>query len=357
MKGTAPISFAGGGSVPIEFEQEIGWRTEDYLVIGQIVATNAHDGDAPSLLESIPFRAAITHDIALIPPGTRDALIAAPFTNAMFAMVEAAFWAITPHTLTPQGPFSSGIIVGIGTVTEPHRYWMVQTGLNGSVDSPTAPTQIADTALPGTVTAEQYRILHQYQVKFTLTAEGKIDKPAIKTVSNVAAVGPTKINALTIPAGTFSSVGWDNPVLGPAPASEKSPHNKKTQTSEDLTQHSGFASGRVGADGQNVNWRIFGQDVPWIFSEIVCQVNPDRSVESRIYTSVDIAWQDGEIVEGIHNFNNLNIYKATLTSETGVVNYVRQPDGLLEMNNQVKPFIESVPPGTWPTPPIEPFVQ
>jgi hypothetical protein len=51
----------------------------------------------------------------------------------------------------------------------------------------------------------------------------------------------------------------------------------------------------------------------------------------------------------------LNIYKATKDSVSGKVNYVRK--GLFEMNGKVKPFVESVPFGTWPTPPTEPFIK
>jgi hypothetical protein len=347
------------GSTTAEFEQEIGWRTEDYVVIGQIVATNAHDGDAPSATETSGFQRAVVTDCALFAPvaiAALPALYAGTLPNEVFVAAEAINWAISYHWMTPQGPFSSSIS-GLGTVTEPHRFWMVQTGLNASIDTPTAPSSIADSDIPATITAKQFRLFHHYQAKFTLTPAGKIDTTKLITLHGDkpedAINGPTK---LTLPEGAFDPK-WHNPLYQIQIPAEVSPHNGHKQTSTDLTQHSGFASGRVGPDGQNVNWRIFGRDVPWIFSEIIFQVNPDHSVESRIETSVDITWKNNTKT-GTHNFNNLNIYKLQLDPEDDTkVNYVRQPDGLLEMNNQVKPFIESVPLGTWPTPAIEPSVE
>lgn len=342
------------GSTEVELDQEVGWRTEDFLVIGQIVETHAHDEDAPTYGESVPFRAAVAHDNPFIPDQlARTALIALPAPDSFFGLVEFISWAVSGHGATPQGPFSSGGLLGIGNVTDGHRYWMLQNMLNGSVDWPTAPHQISGETLHTTVADEQYRILHHYQVKFSLTADGNIDESTCKTVrsNDLAAIGPTKINALTIPA---NFMGWGNAALSYSADPQISLYN--SQTNSDLGHHSSYASGRIAGDGQNANWRVFGMDAPWIYSEIICQVNADRSVESSIKTSVDITWHPNRAQTGQRSFNNLNIFKATLDPIANQVNYVRQGEAL-SMDGQVQPFVQSVPHGTWPTPPTVPSVQ
>jgi hypothetical protein len=100
-----------------------------------------------------------------------------------------------------------------------------------------------------------------------------------------------------------------------------------------------------------------GQDVPWIFSEIICQVASNHTVTSSVKMSVNETWLDSGTLSGTINFNNLNIYKAVFTPANGQLNYIRQPNGLLPMEGQLQSFILSVPLGTWPTPPTTPSVQ
>ena len=124
-------------------------------------------------------------------------------------------------------------------------------------------------------------------------------------------------------------------------------------------KHSSYASGRVGDDGQNVNYHVMGQDLPWIYSEIICSVAPDHKVTSSIKMSVNKTWQDSGGVSGDTNFNNLNIYKATTSTDvSGAVSlsYVLQHSPF-RMEGQLQSFILSVAPDTWPTPPTTPSVQ
>lgn len=137
------------------------------------------------------------------------------------------------------------------------------------------------------------------------------------------------------------------------------PSNGFLQTSADGTRHSSYASGRVGFEAQNPNWRLFGKDVPWIFSEIITEVASDHTVSSHIEMSVNKDWRDDGTstgtLSGKNNFNNLNIYKATINPNSGSVSYVQKQ--FLPMEGQLKAFIDSVPLGTWPNPPPTPDVQ
>ena len=351
------IAFSGGGTIPITFTQKVGWRTEDYLVIGQIITTHTYDSSGPSLLESPGFRTAICTDYPLpVPPGFGTTLAAAPVSNSVLGLLEFALWGFQSHSSTSQGPLSY-----LGAITEAHRYWMLQNALNGSIDSPTVPgpsdPPIAASALPGILSAQQYRILNHYQTRFCLTTAGKIDPATLHVIQKTADIGPTKINLLDFPAHYFSSWGWDNAAFGPMPTPQISSYNNKEQTSADGTKRSLYASGRVGSDGQNVNWHVFGQDVPWIYSEIICSVATDHTVTSNIKMSVNKTWQDSSGVSGTINFNNLNIYKAVQNPIDGTVNYVPQHDSPLLMDGQLHGFITSVPSGQWPTVPTFPSVQ
>ena len=94
-------------------------------------------------------------------------------------------------------------------------------------------------------------------------------------------------------------------------------------------------------------------DAPWIFSEIIFEMKPDGTVDTRLRTSVDIAWKDGSVTSGTKQFNNLNIYKRTVTVD-GVVQYERK--GLLQMEGKLEPFVKSAS-GVWPEPPLSPEIQ
>ena len=95
-------------------------------------------------------------------------------------------------------------------------------------------------------------------------------------------------------------------------------------------------------------------DAPWIFSEIIFEMMPDGTVDTRLRTSVDIAWKDGNVTSGTKQFNNLNIYKRTVTALQREVKYERQ--GLLKMEGKLEPFVKSAS-GVWPEPPLSPEIQ
>jgi len=352
---TCTISPAAGSAFPVSFQQQVGWRTEDYLVIGQIVPTSTYENSGPSIAESIPFRTAIVLDCNLIPSGLGigPALVASPLSNTVFGFMEFTNWAVNPHSNTLQGPLSY-----LGAVTEAHRYWMLENALNISIDVPKVPAQIPGTSLPQIYVNKQYRLFHHFQTKFLLAGDGTIDKSSVRGLADKGLTGPTKF-VVTIPAGTFSPY-FNSDLVFPVTLlnqdSDSNVSNNGDHIDSGATTLSSYESGRISADGQNVNWRIFGQDVPWIFSEIDAHVGPDHTVTAQIRTSVDVIWQNGAILSGSRIFNNLNIYKAVVTQEQngapGFVTYVLQ-GAVLPMEGQLNSFISSVPLGTWPTPPTE----
>ena len=112
----------------------------------------------------------------------------------------------------------------------------------------------------------------------------------------------------------------------------------------------------LGEKGRNVNWRLFGKDAPWIFSEIIHELKSDGSVEASHKLSVDITWKNGQ-KQGDTPFNNLNIYKRNIVfNQDGSIQANYDREDLLPMEGELKPFIDSAS-GQWPELAIAPSVH
>jgi hypothetical protein len=376
------------GAAQTEFEQEIGWRTEDYVVIGQIVPTNTHDNDAPRVWElsnpnpnpdeipntlpltspMVDYRRAILYDILDSPllesanDSIREAIaitplpITAKLTEAWFG-----YWYLMksiPFAATPKGPFTEALPSGNGNVQYGHRFWALQHVFNVSPDAPLVPQTFSDQTFDTIKADEQYRVIHRYTSKFLVTDDGKIDSNKVFPIEEVAEAGPTKMN-FGIAAGEFSPI-WDNPAykffsLPKQPPETHPPYQGKTTVAQDGTKLSYYATGRVGLGGQNVNWRLMGKDAPWIFSEIIIELKADRTVAAQIKASVDKSWSETTgAVEGETAFNNLNLYKLGRNLQTDEFEFALQK--LMPMEGELEPFINSAS-GQRPEPPIPPSVQ
>ena len=276
------IAFSGGGTIPIQFPQKVGWRTEDYAVIGQIVnnITFQNSGPANSTDSSL-YRAAITTDclgtftLGAGLSGGLSYLASTALPDSAFGFIEFSSWGVWPHALTPQGPLWYA-----GAVTEGDRYWMYENALNASVDTPTvagpSDPPMTATQLSSTESTGNYRIYHHYQTRFTLTPTGTIDTTSFHDIHNDGITGQTKFN---IPAGAFNPA-WNNPdiplftVAAQTNPLDSVSNQGHTQTSSDGTKHSSYASGRVGSDGQNVNYMSWGRTCRGFFQRSFARWHP-----------------------------------------------------------------------------------
>jgi len=354
-------------SFEVEMDQEVGWRTETLLVIGQIVPTHAHDNDEPAFFPqnggtdlsspSIAYRRAILYDLVEyipLPPHLIEALAIAPLpitgklTEGWFG-----YWALLKsHDNTPRRPFSNSHPSGFGAVTDRHRLWMTQHVFNISYDRPSVQAKFAEDEFIGIQQARQYRLLHRYQAKFEVQS-GLIKGESFIAIKPIGDQGTTKIYAGFEP-GTIPFI--DNPSYGITEEPFVNPlSNKEGKVSTDAKAISSYLSIRVGDDGRNANWRLFGKDVPWIFSEIIFEVTSEGSVNTRLRTSTDIKWKDGVVTSGTNPFNNLNIYKRTIDTLTGQVNYERQGE-VLGMDGHLESFLNSSS-TAWPEPDLEPEIK
>ncbi|MEI7775292.1 MAG: hypothetical protein WCK17_11010, partial [Verrucomicrobiota bacterium] len=367
------------GSSTVEFEQEVGWRTDDYVVIGQIVPTHTHDGDAPPLVAvgdnfweiSSPvvlYRRAVLYDILDVPvfasvtAPIRDLLMITPLPiTAKLTEVWFLNWSLMNSGNTPAGPFTSAHLSGTGSVQRGHRLWALQHMLNVSPDTPAAPSSFTPEVFDGIKDDNQYRVIHRSKNKFVTTTNGKIDPNKVVQIQHVAGGGPTKMKVGFDTGEIISTPWWSNPAvtlfdLGTEPSHTNQYHDK-FKVSADGTKLSYYATGRVGAGGQNANWRLFGKDAPWIFSEVIMELKSDRSVDTSVKTSVNTSWSESGGRQGHKPFNNLNIYKAVVEQRSdGSFKITFMRKDLLEMEGSLEAFINSAS-GLRPEPAIPPSVQ
>jgi hypothetical protein len=360
-------------SAQAEFEQEVGWRTEDSVVIGQIVETHTHDGDAPPLVAvgnnfweiSSPvalYRRAVLYDMLDLPlfdslaDNVRDTLTITPLPITQpLTFLWFGYWSAVPEGLTPKGPFVNAHPSGNGNVQYGHRFWALQSILNAGPDDPTAPTSFDSGGFDGIVGDEKYRVIQRYQTKFLVTEDGKIKAGSSIPIHRVAKTGPTK--AIHIPANVLAPL-FETPAYDLLTfASDTNEFNDDETLAKDGNKLSHYATGRVGKSGQNANWRLMGKDAPWIFSEIIIELKPDRSVTEIYKTSVDASWTEAAGRQGETPFNNLNLYKAVvgqLQDKSFTVTFTRKE--LMPMEGELEPFINSAS-GQRPELPIPPSVQ
>jgi len=97
-------------------------------------------------------------------------------------------------------------------------------------------------------------------------------------------------------------------------------------------------------------------EAPWIWSEIIVEVQPDRSVKERVWTSIDTHWSQGGNMTGEKPFNDLKIYKGENGPQSTGGGRVFRKIGHLSMENSVEDFINSAT-GARPEPSIPPSRQ
>lgn len=353
------------GGAQTYIEQQIGWRTDDYVVIGQIIPTNSLNGSKPQGTDAWQFRRAMAYDMRpfFISDVQCEAAAALPVPPELYTHIWGAYWGLLhSHGDTPQGPFSSSStyypIVGsvsVGTVTAQQRYWMVQTELNNAPDMPKVNEQYRSSELDDLEKQKEYRIMQRDQVKFVLK-DGKIDKKSIKRVGKYfCEQGVTKAGFSLAADELYPGSPPFGPITVPFATGETGKQWHQHKGSND-SQVSTYGLARIGSEGQNVNWRLFGRDVPWIYTEIISELGSTGAVKGKHRTSVDMVWdEDNGVTDGQTPFNNLNIYRAETDTEDHTV-YYKQQD-VLEMEGHVPDFVDSVPIGQYPAPEIPPSVR
>ena len=406
----------------------VGYRSDHILVIGQIVPTFSHDLDKPIGGSAGLWASAVADDItsSILPAaapldfhdnvalGMGAAFLLQPERGAE---AWAACWAgalgfppglipgwwpsawIPPPVAPPAVPIASagpaftsygGKFRPMGTMTARHHYWATQHMLNTNPDTPTVPAAIFTKAAAGTPTLaqvfadKQYRVFHEFQAKFLLTNQGKIEQSTFVPIHNRAAKGTTKLKVGEVNAGdwgtAYASIGVGLPPISmplppfdikpfPDEASETNLHNERISHAAAGDEVSSFATARIGEKGRQVSYRQFGKDAPWIFSEIIFHVESNWKVNLMGRTSTTVQWnllikpdQSQSVIvsrspyapastPGLSIFNNLNLYARSELDQ-----FILIKDGLLNMEGHLQSFVESGS-GAWPELPIPPTVK
>ena len=350
------VSFAGGTSSTVKWEQEVGWRTDEWIAVGQIVPTNefslsaaqkdqlrnAFYADAPLWIPIDLIRAALANNP--VAQAAFEAALSAP-SPELVAMGWGAFWAIAPR------------IGQISGVTNVQKYWVVQELLNRNSDINVndVPQQTKDDQ-DRIFAQEEYRVYSRFQIKILVDENGDL-----KTVNLVSPprVKPGKTKAVVgLKAGDlFHKFGYQLPPADINLArwnleAELSPYSNGPQRlipASDKKSVALFASARVGEEGRRVNWRLMGKDAPWIYVETIFRKQdqmPWWKAEPR--TSIDVVFDQNEEKP----FNNLNFFTRDYLDD----NFPYILRKTLPMEGHVDEFLE-IGSETWPGPATPPFTQ
>lgn len=370
---TIICSILKGGQEPaVEIKREgvrIGFRTDDFVIVGQIVPTTAH-------FLSAKRRQSIKMDLIRdTPPLYAAYLILKRLNPIASSTIDGLLLAIQPELIVVgwAGWYAlvaqkTNMVRSIEPINE--KPWIIQTMLNQAPDA--VAQRLPDDGdllktegeLRALRESEQFRIYERYQAKGLIGIYGDVQN--VKTAAAIELVpGPTKYPSL------LKGQLWDFNLFG----HHESPgiHVTLTEASEWPDDHringkhsnansfSLYGTGRIGLKGRKVQWHLLNKDAPWIYSEI--QFNSKGAGEFpdwKIYASLGMTLTPGGdgnsvIKTGEHPFNNLSVFKRD--TEDPQKHFERI--AIMKMKNQVKYFIESVPgaPSAWPVLPPGPHTN
>ncbi|MGH9890840.1 MAG: putative Ig domain-containing protein, partial [bacterium] len=269
------VTRSGGSSVVVEYQQLIGWRTARYLVVGQVrpiadfVATSAQQAALRSdLVADVHYLTSVM----VAPISSTAASAINSYVNSASLQEVAQVWfglnSVPPKRVAP-----------LPNVTENERFWLVQTMLNDNPDTVAlGDGQLEGQPLLDLFAFQSYRMLGEYQIKYLLTADRKIQGSTLTTVGSPSSMsGPTKMRMPGLIA-TLNGTGalWVLAQLGIhhdgtnllIPPMDNPKNGKQ---SKDIAggKVSLYTSARIGVEASYGNYALFERDVPYIFSEIV----------------------------------------------------------------------------------------
>lgn len=384
------------GSNTLELgEQEIGWRTDEYVIIGQIKQSD--QVNLPINQQKSVKRTLYWDIIEVLEDKTNFPIIGESVPQVfedsfmdLSGYLAFGAWSFAQAKINgnpEKGPlnsrtqewFNSGE-VDLNS-TRAQRIWLMQELFNKSYDelnlSDTYPYQ--GNALYQVEKNRDYRMYSQFQCQFLVNNSKKMYD--FREFSNKSRAGLTKVinqGVAVLPAGSVIMVfptpyGLPDPIYS-WPSSDI---DLRTILAEDpevsnydysRTGFNGgngnsavslYSSSRVGIDGQNANWALEGLDVPWIFAEIIHEIRPDGSVLTEIESSVDKIFDyDGTSVSGDNVFNEITIFKLEREDPLDFNNkkILYRKKAVHKMDGQLNGFIDSGS-NTRPTPFTLPRVQ
>ena len=359
-----------GPAVEIKRDVRIGFRTDDFVIVGQVVPTTAH---SLSAARQQTIKMDLMRDT---PPLYAGYLILKRLGPLVTITVDGLLFAVQPELIVVGWagwyalvPRTTNMVRSIEPINE--KPWIIQTMLNAAPDDEAQRLPDSGDILKTEAElrvlreSEQFRIYERFQAKGLVGIYGDLQN--VKTAAAVElAPGTTKYPSL------LKGQLWDFHLFG---THHQSPgiHVSLTETSEWPDDHringrhsnakslSFYGTGRIGLKGRKVQWHLLNKDAPWIYGEI--QFNSKGAGEFpdwKIYASLGMTMSpagDGRSVirTGEHPFNNLSVFKRKVDE----VKKRFERIAIMKMKDQVKYFIESVPgnPSAWPVLPPSPHTN
>ncbi len=335
------LDSAGGATQEVQIQQEVGWRTDEYVVVGQVKPLN--DITLTSMQASV-LQANIVTDVAAFTPWA-GLLIYPPLEHVTFA------WFVAQAIMT--NGFSNLRVANLPDVGDNERLWMTQFMLNLDPDLFDVPNSFEPETLFQLTQAQSYRMYCRIQFKYTVGSDGKIFN-AFQTPLSIALNGPTKI--LTVPSYVVTAFDWlkdqlDQPYLN-LPTQIQIPSEPATTSTTRIVDRQGgrlasFVGGRIGPEGQYANYALFRRTVPYIFAETIFTLDADgKASQQTIRLSVDKVWQRNGTEIGSRFFNEIRIFRR----RAGISGAPFEVERILSLSanpGQLREFIFSVPLLTW----------
>lgn len=341
-------------SVPLT----IGWRTDEYLVVGQVkpiddftLEADRRDAICTALINSYFER---KESYLAITARNNLQLLPLEANLKMWTAFQFLRYAVTDMSEAP--PF-----VRLPGVSTKERFWMVQSLLNEFPDEVNLPPQPELSHLSELRAQKSYRMYGRVQFRYRVAADGAIDPDSVVALRKDSDNGPTKFAQppeLLTPTGKITMRGVEFDLQGNSDqsfiSSDPIPNSGSVTLAADHRAFSFYFGGRVGLEGRVPNFALFHKDAPFIFTEMIFAIGPDgRDTDSRIRLSVDKVWSPTGVT-GANHFNEIRIYRRAFLPQ-GVV-FQRVDDGEFLISGQLAPFIQSGS-STWPGQPPAPSIE
>lgn len=344
---TVRCEITNNGSVikTLEVPISVGWRTDEYLLVGQVrpIRDYVLEEDRDDAVESALVGSYKLGDTYLA-NDARRLLKLLPVKENVFAWTAFQFlkYVWDESTGAPQ-------FVRLPGVSTKERLWMVQTLLNEYPDTMELPEVLTASQLETLRTERSYRMFGRTQFRYLVDANGAIESSSVKATRQDFDNGPTKfLHIGNFIQGQISIRGVEVDLTGNSSqsliASEAIPRNGSTNYAADGRSLSFFFGGRVGLEGRVPNYALFSRDAPFIFSEMIFAVGPNgKDTDSRIRFSVDKSWSPNGS-HGTSHFNEVRIFARDYGDVGATFRLVHAP---FEIAGQLAAFIQSGDRG-WP---------
>lgn len=348
------ISRSNGQSAHVEYTQPVGWRTDRFLVVGQV---RPIDDFVFSASQQAAFKADLIADAKNTGPlkyaswsSTLSQQIDALAGPAPLSMI-MSFWSAL-NSLPGQRDAS------FPSVPFNARYYMMQELLNQNPDTQPLGDTLSNVDKVNLLELQAYRMLAEYQTKYLVGTDGKMIRDTVTSVGSpatpgglaqLALGGPTKFTLPSWAISVLNTIGVPNNGTQLEIPSLPNLRNGVQRIDRAGGRISLYNSGRINLEASYINWALFHRDVPWIFSEVIFGLDSaGRDRQNTVPMSVNRRWNKAGLASGSVHFNEIVIYRRNNGSDQYLLD---RRFTLGNGANMLQPFIDSIPYGQWSTVP------